>query len=73
MSCHFSNVFGFFFAAFSTPYFTNGGSGWLAGRMPANWRDDCHATGGCVPPGTAGSSQRDSEAAGGRTRRCYLQ
>lgn len=54
------------FPLLSTPYFTNGGSGWLAGRMPANWRADCHATGGCVPPGTAGSSQRDSEAAGGR-------
>jgi len=54
------------FPLLSTPYFTNGGSGWLAGRMPASWRDDCHATGGCVPPGTAGSSQRDSEAAGGQ-------
>ena len=50
----------------STPYFASGGSGWLAGRMPANWRADCHATGGCVPPGTAGSSQRDNAAAGGQ-------
>ena len=51
----------------------NGGSGRLAGRMPASWRADCHATGGGVPPGTAGSSPRDSAAAGSRTRRCYLQ
>jgi len=51
---------------------TAAAGGWRD-RMPASWRADCHATDGGVPPGTAESSQRDSAAAGGRTRRCYLQ
>ena len=33
--------------------------------MPANWRDDCHATrAGACRMGNPGSNQRDSEAAG---------
>ena len=37
----------------------------LARRMPASWRDDCHAVrAAACRRGTAGSSQRDSAAAG---------
>ena len=37
----------------------------LARRMPASWRDDCHAArAAACRRGTAGSSQRDSAAAG---------
>jgi len=42
-----------------------GGAAGLAGRMPASWRDDCHAAGrAACRRGTAESSQRDSGAAG---------
>jgi hypothetical protein len=52
---------------FPRQIFIHGGAGRLAGWMPANWHDDC-------PHGREVriSSRRDSEAAGGRTRRCYL-